>query len=66
MNKYDTQIGMTPPPKVVRVEEERYYFSDGELIRLLAGKTEIKPGDEKYNEMKDGIMELEKGLKEAR
>jgi hypothetical protein len=66
MNKYDTTIGMDPPPKVIRVEEERYYFAGGKLIRLLAGKTEIKPGDENYTEMKDGIMELEKGLKEAR
>ena len=65
MNKYDTQIGMTPPPKVIRVEEERYYFAGGELIRLLKGKKEIKPADEEYTEMKAGILELEKGLKEA-
>lgn len=65
MNKYDTQIGMTPPPKVIRVEEERYYFAGGELLRLLKGKKEIKPADEQYTEMKAGILELEKGLKEA-
>jgi len=65
INKYDTQIGMTPPPKVVRVEEERYYFGNGELIRVLAGKKEIKPGDERYGELKDGTLELTKTLKEA-
>jgi hypothetical protein len=65
MNKYDTQIGMDPPPKVVRIEEERYYFAGGELIRLLKGKKELKPADEEYSEMKQGILEMEKGLKEA-
>jgi hypothetical protein len=65
MNKYDTQIGMDPPPKVVRVEEERYYFAGGELVRVLKGKKEIKATDEEYTEMKAGILELEKGLKEA-
>lgn len=65
MNKYDTQIGVTPPPKVIRVEEERYYFAGGELIRLLAGKKEITPLDENYTEMKEGLLELEKGLREA-
>jgi hypothetical protein len=65
MNKYDTQIGMTPAPKVVRVEEERYYFTGGELIRLLSGKKEVKPADERYNEMKEGILEVAKGLREA-
>jgi hypothetical protein len=34
-NQYDTQIGLEKPPKVVRTEEQRFYFrSDGELIRL--------------------------------
>ena len=65
MNKYDTQIGMTPPPKVVRVEIERYYFAGGELIRVLKGKKVIKPADEEYTELKNGILEFEKGLKEA-
>lgn len=65
MNKYDTQIGMDPPPKVVRVEAERYYFAGGELIRLLKGKKELKATDEEYSEMKQGILEMEKGLKEA-
>jgi hypothetical protein len=65
MNKYDTQIGMDPPPKVVRVQEERYYFAGGELIKLLKGKKELKPDDEEYSEMKQGILEMEKGLKEA-
>jgi hypothetical protein len=64
-NKYDTQIGMTPPPKVVRVEEERYYFVGDELVRILAGKTEIKHDNERYNEMKDGMQETEKVLRET-
>lgn len=65
MSKYDTQIGMDPPPKVIRVEKERYYFAGGELIRILKGKKEIKPANEEYADLKAGILELEKGLKEA-
>jgi hypothetical protein len=65
MNKYDTTIGMTPPPKVIRVEQERYYFAGGELIRLLKGRKVVRPADEDYKEMKEGILEMEKGLKEA-
>ena len=64
-NKYDTQIGMTPPPKVASIEEERYYFMNGEMIRLVHGKVELKPGDEKYEELKNGAIELAKTLKEA-
>lgn len=26
-NRYDTQIGMNPPPKVVTIKETRFYFS---------------------------------------
>lgn len=64
-NQYDTQIGVNPPPKVVRVEERRFYFANGELIRLLVGKKELKPGGEKYSELKDQIISISSKLKDS-
>lgn len=63
-NEYDTQIGMDPPPKVVRVEEQRFYFrGDGELIRLLVGQKELKRGDENYSELEKEIKNISNKLK---
>ena len=64
-NRYDTQIGMNPPPKVVRSEEKRFYFSGGDLIRLLAGKKELKPADKNYQESKAQIEDIAEKLKAA-
>lgn len=65
-NRYDTQIGVNPPPKVARTEEQRFYFgSDGELIRLLVGKKELKSGDERYVELNDEILSISGKLKNS-
>lgn len=64
-NKYDTQIGMNPPPKVARTEEQRFYFARGELIRLLVGKKELKTRDERYAELKDGIADISTKFKNS-
>lgn len=65
LNKYDTQIGLEKPVKVVKVEEKRLYFSGGELIKLLIGKKQIKSSDEKFTESKDEIVDLAQKLKAA-
>lgn len=65
-NQYDTQIGLDIPPKFVRSEEQRFYFrSDGELIRLLVGKKELKFGDERYAELMDEIISVSNKLKDS-
>lgn len=64
-NRYDTQIGATPAPKVVRTEEQRFYFSGGNLIRLLVGKRELKPGAERYEELEAEVIGISSKLKEA-
>ena len=64
-NQYDTQIGLDKPAKVVRVEEQRFYFTGGNLIRLLIGKKELKFGDERYDELKDSIADIESKLKNS-
>lgn len=61
--QYDAPIGTNAPPKVIRAEEQRYYFAGGKLIRLLAGKKEIKSGDEKYTQLKEEITEISDRLK---
>ena len=61
-SQYDTQIGANPPPKVVRITEQRFYFADGKLLRLLIGKNELKSGDERYTELKDEIVKLSSQL----
>lgn len=64
-NRYDTQIGLKKAPKVVKVEEKRFYFAGGDLIRLLVGKRQIKANSEVFNESKDEIIEISRKLKEA-
>ena len=64
-NKYDTQIGLEKPVKVVKVEEKRFYFAGGDLIRLLVGKKQIKSTDEIFTESKDEIIGIAGKLKEA-
>lgn len=64
-NRYDSQIGMKPPPKVVKSEERRFYFSGGNLVRLLVGKKELKPSEENYNEYKQQVDEIAGKLKAA-
>jgi len=62
---YDTQIGADKPPKVVRAEEQRFYFADGNLIRLLVGKKELKSGDERYSELNDEIVSISSKLRDS-
>lgn len=64
-NRYDTQIGMNPPPKVVKVDERRFYFSNGNLVRMLGGKKELKPADENYDEYKQQIEDIAGKLRAA-
>lgn len=65
-NRYDVPIGGSGrAPKVVRTEEQRFYFADGELIRLLVGKKELKSTAERYVELKEQVVGISKALKEA-
>ena len=63
-NQYDAQIGLGTPPKIVRITEQRFYFADGKLLRLLIGKNELKSVDERYSELKDEIVEISDKLKD--
>ncbi len=57
-SQYDTQIGLSKPVKVIRVEDQKYYFKDGDLIRLTVGKKTLKAGSEKHTQLKDTIIDI--------
>jgi len=63
LERYDTQVGMNPPPKVVRVDETRLYRSGEKTIRILSGKTRLRPGDIKFTEAEYELYELSDMLK---
>lgn len=61
-SRYDTQIGLSRKVKVIRVEEERYYFKGNDIFRILAGPSVVKSSDERHKEMSDGVNEMIKIL----
>jgi hypothetical protein len=63
VERYDTQVGMKPPPKVVRADETRLYRSGGKTIRILSGKTKLKPDDIKFTEAEYELYEFSDLLK---
>lgn len=58
LNRYDTQIAMQPPPKVVSTEEARLYFSGGALAALRIGQQDIAASDIHWQEAEQEIAEL--------
>ena len=64
-NQYDTQTGMDTPPKIVHTQEQRFYFADGDLIRLLVGKKELKSDDERHARLKEEIINISSKLKDS-
>jgi hypothetical protein len=57
-NRYDTQIGLPKPPKIVSSEEKRLYFSSGKLAKFLIGKIEVKADDVRWRESETEIADL--------
>ena len=62
INRYDTQIGLKKPVKVVRVEEYRSYFENGGMFRLLIGKKVLTPASEEFAEHEKEILERTKAI----
>lgn len=63
LNRYDTQIGLSKPVKVIKIEEERLYFADGKMFKLLVGKLDEKSGSEKWQNSEREMLELSEQLK---
>jgi len=64
-SQYDTQIGLDKPVKVVKVTEQRLYFSGGKLIRFLEGKTNVKKTLKRWSDREAEIRALAKAVLEA-
>jgi hypothetical protein len=65
VNRYDTQIGMQPPPKVASSEEKRHYFSGGALAALRIGQRDIEASDILWDEAEQEIAALAEMLEHA-
>lgn len=63
VEKYDTQIAVDPPPKVVKIEEIRSYFANGKMIGFLQGKKVIKPGNAAFKKEEKDTVEFSDKLK---
>ncbi len=63
-NRYDTQIGMDPPPKVVKKEEKRLYFKNDKMIKRITTMTETSLPDDSKEAEKD-ILDLEQTFRKA-
>jgi len=48
ISRYDTQIGLKKPVKVVRIEQYRSYFEKGKMFRLQIGNKVIAPGTDDF------------------
>lgn len=64
-NKYDTQIGLEKPPKVVRTEEERIYYAGEKTVRVMIGQNVLKPEDVRFQEIEYKLSDLASILKAA-
>jgi hypothetical protein len=64
-NRYDTQIGVDPPPQVISSEEKRLYFSAGELAALRIDEKELSRNDARWQEVENRMAELAKTLRAA-
>jgi hypothetical protein len=62
VSRYDTQIGLKRPVKIVRVEQYRSYFDDGKMFRLLAGRKTVKPGTDEFAEQERSSLDAVKTI----
>jgi hypothetical protein len=62
-NRYDTQIGLATPPKVVHSEIQRFYFAGENIIQHTVDDRAIKSSDPVYNDNTARIKEMIEKLK---
>jgi hypothetical protein len=63
LNRYDKQIGMPKSPKIVSSLKRRFYFSKGELVKVLLGTMEVKAGSEQWRASEATIASLAQKLR---
>jgi hypothetical protein len=65
VSRYDTQIGLEKPVKVVRIEQMRSYFDKGKLFKLINGAKTIDPKSDDFTQAEKGSQEIVKGILDA-
>ena len=63
--RYDTQLGVNPPPKVAKVTETRVYFVGEKAVRVIDHKTILPNASRRFGELESEMKELVKKLKDA-
>ncbi len=63
-SEYNVPIGATGSPKVVNIREERTYFVDGKLIKVLVSASITKP-NEQWEKVKKNMLEWNKIFQNA-
>jgi hypothetical protein len=63
--RYDTQIGMKPPPKVVRMVETRVYYSGAKAIRVIEDKKQLATSTSEFSAAESAMNDLSEKLKAA-
>lgn len=62
---YGAQANIQPKKRIKNINERRYYFSGGNLIKQTVGAKILKPSDKAYEELKKQIEGIAELLKEA-
>jgi hypothetical protein len=62
VQRYDTQIGLRKPVRVVRIEQYRSYFDEVKLFRLQIGTKLVKPAAEEFVEQEKSSLKTVNSL----
>jgi hypothetical protein len=65
LERYDTHIAMTPPPKVVKIMETRVYYAGSNAIRVIEDKKKLAASDPAFGAAESGMNDLSEKLKAA-
>ncbi len=65
LQRYDTQIGMKPPPKVVKILETRVYYSGAKAIRVIEDKKQLATSHSEFSAAESAMNDLSEKLKAA-
>lgn len=65
LEKYDTQIGVNPPPKVVKIMETRIYYTAEKAIKIIENKKTLATSSSGFRAAEEGMTDLSQKLKAA-
>ncbi|MGB7209372.1 MAG: hypothetical protein WBD27_11975 [Pyrinomonadaceae bacterium] len=65
LQRYDTQIGMKPPPKIRKIIETRVYYSGAKAIRVIEDKKQHAAADSEFSAAESAMNDLSEKLKAA-